>query len=110
MSTITRRTFASLAAALLLRAAQPKQTILFIAIDDMNDWIGCLQGHPGTITPNLDRLASTGVNFTSAHCAAPLCNPARAALLTGRKPSSTGVYTNGQPDHGSNGLSGAVTR
>lgn len=106
---ITRRSFVSLAPALLLRAAPAKRNILFIAIDDMNDWIGCLKGHPNTITPNLDRLASQSVNFTSAHCAAPLCNPSRAALLTGRRPSSTGVYTNGQPYHGSKVLANATT-
>jgi arylsulfatase A-like enzyme len=109
MSRMTRRAFTSLAPAVLLGAAPAKQNILFIAIDDMNDWIGCLQGHPGTITPNLDRLAASGVNFTSAHCAAPLCNPARVAIMSGRRPSSTGVYTNGQPYHGSKVLSGVVT-
>ena len=101
---LTRRSFNTLfaaAPAALLHAAEPKQNILFIAIDDMNDWIGCLNGHPGTITPNIDKLARQSVNFTSAHCAAPLCNPARAALMTGRRPSSTGVYTNGQPYAGS---------
>jgi arylsulfatase A-like enzyme len=109
-SSLSRRAFASLAPALWLKAAAAKkQNILFVAIDDMNDWIGCLNGHPGTITPNLDRLAARGVNFTSAHCAAPLCNPARAALMTGRRPSSTGVYSNGQPYHGSKVLQGAVT-
>ncbi len=90
-------------------AAPPKQNILFIAIDDMNDWIGCLKGHPNTITPNLDQLAATAVNFTSAHCAAPLCNPARAALMTGRRPSSTGVYLNSQPYRGSKVLDGVIT-
>jgi arylsulfatase A-like enzyme len=109
ISSLTRRAFASLAPALVLKSAPVKRNILFIAIDDMNDWIGCLNGHPGTITPNLDRLASRGVNFTSAHCAAPLCNPARAALMTGRRPSSTGVYSNGQPYAGAKALSGVVT-
>ena len=109
---MTRRTFSSLlpaASAAFLQGATPKQNILFIAIDDMNDWIGCLNGHPGAITPNLDKLARHSVNFTSAHCAAPLCNPARAALMTGRRPSSTGVYTNGQPYPGSKVLNGVVT-
>jgi arylsulfatase A-like enzyme len=96
-------------AALVKAAAPPKQNILFIAIDDMNDWIGCLNGHPNTITPNLDRLAASSVNFTSAHCAAPLCNPARAAIMTGRRPSSTGVYLNTQPYHRSKALNGVVT-
>lgn len=45
-------------------AAQPN--VLFIAIDDMNDWIGCLGGHPQVKTPNIDRLAKRGVLFTNA--------------------------------------------
>ena len=110
MPILTRRAFGTLmAAAPMANAAATKQNILFIAIDDMNDWIGCLKGHPNTITPNLDRLATLGMNFTSAHCAAPLCNPARAALMTGRRPSSTGVYLNSQPYHGSKVSAGAVT-
>ncbi|MGQ9731358.1 MAG: sulfatase [Candidatus Zipacnadales bacterium] len=71
--------------------------ILFIAIDDLNDWCGCLGGHPDTKTPHLDALAARGVLFTNAHCAAPLCNPSRAALMTGLRPSTTGVYLNSQP-------------
>jgi arylsulfatase A-like enzyme len=109
---MTRRTFTSLLAApptAFVKAAQTRQNILFIAIDDMNDWVGCLHGHPNTITPNIDRLASQSVNFTSAHCAAPLCNPTRAAMMTGRRPSSTGVYLNSQPYHGSKVLDGVVT-
>ena len=109
MSTLTRRTFASMLPPALLKATPTKRNILFIAIDDMNDWIGCVNGHPNTITPNLDRLARRGVNFTNAHCAAPLCNPARVALLTGRRPSSTGVYNNVQPYRGSKVLAGVAT-
>jgi len=71
--------------------------VLFIAIDDLNDWIGCLGGHPDAKTPNLDRLAQRGVLFTSAHCAAPACNPSRAALMTGILPSTSGVYKNPDP-------------
>ena len=77
--------------------AGERPNVLFIAIDDMNDWIGCLGGHPDTRTPNLDALAGRGVLFTNAHCAAPLCNPSRAALMTGLRPSTTGVYDNNQP-------------
>jgi choline-sulfatase len=65
---------------------------LFIAIDDLNDWVGCLRGHPQVQTPNLDRLALRGTLFTNAHTQAPLCNPSRVSLLTGRRPSTTGVY------------------
>jgi arylsulfatase A-like enzyme len=76
---------------------EPRPNVLFIAIDDLNNWIGCLGGHPDVKTPNLDRLAARGVLFTRAHCAAPVCNPSRAALLTGVRPSVSGVYENQQP-------------
>ena len=74
-----------------------RPNVLFIAVDDLNDWVGVLGGHPDTITPNLDRLARRGVLFANAHCAAPACNPSRVALLTGRRPHSSGVYVNPQP-------------
>ena len=69
-----------------------KPNVLMIAIDDQNDWIGCLGGHPQARTPNIDRLAGRGTLFLNAHCQAPLCNPSRSSLLTGRRPSSTGLY------------------
>ena len=68
--------------------------VLFIAIDDLNDWIGCLGGHPQVRTPNIDRLAARGVLFTNAHCAAPACNPSRAAVFSGRMAYHTGVWSN----------------
>lgn len=71
-----------------------KPNVLFIAVDDLNDWVGFLDGNAQTITPNLDRLAARGVKFTRAYCAAPLCNPSRAALMTGVRPFTSGVYTN----------------
>jgi arylsulfatase A-like enzyme len=94
--------FASFAAVALVpftptAEAQQRPNVLFIAVDDLNDWIGCLGGHPDTKTPNIDKLAARGVNFTRAYCAAPACNPSRAALLTGRRPSTSGVYHNNQP-------------
>lgn len=78
------------------KCGKRKPNVLFIAIDDLNDWIGCLGGNPDAKTPNLDRLASRGVLFTHAYCAAPACNPSRAALMTGRLPSTSGVYINPQ--------------
>ena len=76
-----------------LRAADStRPNVLFIAIDDQNDWIGCLGGHPQIKTPNIDRLAKRGTLFTNAHTQAPLCNPSRSSLLTGLRPSSTGIY------------------
>ena len=73
-------------------AATGKPNILFIAIDDMNDWTGFLGGHPQAKTPNLDRLARAGVNFTNAHCPSPGCSPSRNALLYGVEPFHSGLY------------------
>ncbi|MGV8136102.1 MAG: sulfatase [Mangrovibacterium sp.] len=69
-----------------------KPNVLFIAIDDLNDWVGCLDGHPQAKTPNMDRLAARGVVFTNTQAQAPLCNPSRSSVLTGLRPSSTGIY------------------
>ncbi len=69
-----------------------KPNILFIAIDDQNDWIGCLGGHPQVKTPHIDKLAASGTLFTNAHCQAPLCNPSRTSLLTSKRPETTGIY------------------
>ena len=80
--------------AMLTAAARPN--VLMIAVDDWNSWIGALGGHPQVRTPNMDRLAARGVLFTDAHTAAPICNPSRAALMTGRYPATTGVYGNDQ--------------
>ncbi|QDT46965.1 Arylsulfatase [Symmachiella dynata] len=77
--------------------AAEKPNVLFIAVDDLNDWTGALGGYPGIETPNLDRLAGRGVLFTRAYCSAPACNPSRASLLTGIRPSTSGVYQNSQP-------------
>ncbi len=69
-----------------------KPNILFIAIDDQNDWFGCLGGHPQAKTPNIDGLAERGTLLTNAHCQSPLCNPCRTSLMTGLRPSTTGIY------------------
>jgi len=82
----------------LARAAeQPatvgKPNVLFIAIDDLRDWVGYL-GNKQVKTPNLDKLAMRGVYFTHSYCASPCCNPSRSALLTGLRPGTSGVYNN----------------
>ena len=73
-----------------------KPNVLFIAVDDLNDWIGCMGGHPQARTPNLDRLAASGILFNNAHCAAPSCNPSRTAIFTGLSPHRSGIYRNNQ--------------
>ena len=76
--------------------ADDRPNVLFIAVDDLNDWVGCLGGHPQALTPNIDRLAARGMLFTNAHCAASLCNPSRTSVLTGTYPSTNGVHGNQQ--------------
>ena len=69
-----------------------RPNVLMICIDDLNDWVGCMGGHPNTKTPNIDRLAARGTLFLNAHTPAPLCGPARAAILSGLTPATTGIY------------------
>jgi len=84
-----------LAVASSLAAALPaKPNVLFIAVDDLRDWIGYFGHNPQTKTPNYDRLARMGTSFTRAYCASPSCNPSRAALMSGMRPSTTAVYEN----------------
>ncbi|MFO1021276.1 MAG: sulfatase-like hydrolase/transferase [Planctomycetales bacterium] len=78
-----------------LQASEPaakRPNVLLIAVDDLNDWLGCLGGHPLVRTPHIDALAKRGTLFRNAHCQAPLCNPSRTSLLFGLRPTTTGVY------------------
>ncbi|MBT6153222.1 MAG: sulfatase [Planctomycetaceae bacterium] len=95
-------TFFPIAAVLLAAFLSPtiaadQPNVLFIAVDDLNDWIGCLGGHPDCKSPNIDALARRGMLFTHSYCAVPACNPSRAALMTGIRPWTSGVYQNSQP-------------
>jgi len=90
-------------------AASDRPDVLFIAVDDLNDWVNCLGGRKGVSTPHLDRLASRGVLFTNAHCAAPACNPSRVAVMTGVRPSTSGVYHNVQSWRSTPRLANAAT-
>ena len=76
----------------LLNEVVKKPNILFIAVDDLNSWISPIKNYSNIKTPNFDRLAKMGVTFTDAHCQAPLCGPSRASLMTGLRPSTTGIY------------------
>lgn len=87
---------------------KPKN-VLFIAVDDLNDWVGFMKGHPNTRTPNMDRLAAMGMFFEHAYCGAPVSNASRAALLSGYRTSTTGVYGNAEFMRDSPVLKDAVT-
>ncbi len=73
-----------------------RPNILFISVDDLNDWIEPLGGHPQARTPSLSRLAAQGVLFERAYTPSPSCNPARTALLTGLHTYTSGMYSNYQ--------------
>ena len=77
---------------LALSAPVERPNVLFLAVDDMNDWIGPMGTTPRAITPNLDKLAARGVTFTNAHTAGVYCAPSRAAIFSGQFASTTGCY------------------
>jgi arylsulfatase A-like enzyme len=86
-------------AALLLavgcsHASDSRPNVLLLVVDDLNHWLGSLHRHPQARTPNIDRLAARGVNFTHAYCPSPLCNPSRAAVMSGKRTATIGVYSN----------------
>ncbi len=78
--------------------AAERPNVLMIAIDDLNDWLGCYQGHPQAVTPHIDGLAERGIRFTNAHCAAPVCKASRSAIFSGRAPVQTAIFGNSSPD------------
>ncbi|WP_372721017.1 sulfatase-like hydrolase/transferase, partial [Novipirellula sp.] len=77
---------------LSLPAVAEQPNVLFISVDDLNDWIGCLKGHPQARTPNIDRLAESGMLFTNAHCGSPACNGSRSAIMSGQPAYVSGMY------------------
>ena len=74
-----------------------RPNVLFIAIDDMNDWTTLFDKNNPIKTPNLERLAKRGVFFTKAFCSAAACNPSRTAIMTGLHATTSGVYSNSNP-------------
>ena len=86
-----------------------KPNVLFIMVDDLNDWVGAFGGNQQAITPNIDALAANSTIFKNAYCSAPLCNPSRTSILTGYRPSTTGVYGNSEVFRAEKGFENTVT-
>jgi len=82
--------------AILADELMKKPNILIISLDDMNDWIGPMGGHPQTQTPHLDAFAQSAVTFRRAYTVSPSCNPSRTAMFSGKTPWITGLYNNSQ--------------
>lgn len=82
------------------RKAKPVEitqpNVLFVSIDDLNDWVGYMGGHPQAMTPNLDRFSERAVRFNRSYCTNPACNPSRTSIMTGQSPHRSGVYSNYQ--------------
>lgn len=85
--------FASLSQAAEHGASMSKPNVLFLSIDDLNDWIGAMGGHPQAFTPHMDKLCQQGVLFTNAHCSQAVCTASRNSLLSGIHPSTSGWYS-----------------
>jgi arylsulfatase A-like enzyme len=72
--------------------APTRPNILFFLADDQGTWAMRCAGNPEIHTPNLDRLAQSGIRFENFFCSSPVCSPARASILTGRIPSQHGIH------------------
>jgi iduronate 2-sulfatase len=70
-----------------------KPNVLFISIDDLNDWTGSMGGNAQAITPHMDQLCNEGLLFTNAHCSQAVCTASRNSLLSGLHPSRSGWYS-----------------
>ncbi|MEM1223540.1 MAG: sulfatase [Verrucomicrobiota bacterium] len=74
-------------------AEDRRPNVLFIMADDLNTALSGY-GHPQCRTPNLDKLASTGISFNQAYCQFPLCGPSRASIFSGQYPEKNGILKN----------------
>ncbi len=68
-----------------------RPNVLLICVDELKPVIGCY-GDPLAVTPNIDRLAASGVRFDAAYCNQAVCSPSRNALLIGLRPQTLGIY------------------
>ena len=86
-----------------------KPNVLMICIDDLNDWVGFLGGHPDAVTPHMDALAKRSRNFTNAHCNVPVCSASRASVMSGVAVTTHGSYELGPKYEELPGLSDVPT-
>lgn len=78
----------------VMAAGQAKPNIVFIMADDLGPgWVDFDGSSPQINTPNLERLAKSGMVFTKAYAAATVCSPTRAACITGMSPAQIGLTT-----------------
>ena len=75
-----------------LQADESRPNLIVILCDDLGFGDLGVHGHPHIKTPNLDKLAATGIRFTNFYSAAPVCSPSRVGLMTGRSPNRAGIY------------------
>ena len=75
------------------KASEQQLNVLFIVVDDLTTTLGCYD-HPIVKTPNIDKLASSGVQFEHAYCNYAVCNPSRSSFLTGLRPETTTILDN----------------
>ena len=73
--------FLLIGSTLWAQTGSPKPNVLFISIDDLNDWVGFMDGHPQAKTPHMDAFAKSGRNFTNAHCSVPVCTSSRNSVM-----------------------------
>jgi len=92
----TKLALLALGSSIAAFAQGQKPNIVMIAVDDLNDWVGVYGSHPQIKTPNIDKLAQNSMVFRNASCPGPVSGPSRSALLSGFRPSTTGVYGNAQ--------------
>jgi arylsulfatase A-like enzyme len=83
--------------AITFSAHADQPNVLFISVDDLNDFPSFTQRYPDAKTPHMDRLAKRGIVFTNAHCQFPICGPSRASVMSGLLPSTLG-YDNHMKD------------